>query len=144
MLIELEKEEKDRNERAEIHRFAMLVNPVALAATYPLYGFVGIPLDIQFGWSYIGIDLLGTLIVGAIDGGSGELGLRVMPFGKGLSKLYIVPRIGGGYPVGFMASGEIGYSWILGHFAINLGAGCGWASEVGILPFGNLSLGFAV
>ncbi len=140
--VAIQEEEKRRRE-AQIPHYAVLMNPIALASTYPLYGFFMIPLNIQIAGSYVGLDILGTVIVGGFVGGAGEIGLRILPFGKGLRGFYIVPRFGGGYPVGFMVTGETGYAWVIKYFAINLGGGCGWASEVGVLPFGNLSLGIA-
>ena len=77
----------------------------------------------------------------ALVGGAGEIGLRILPFQKGLRGFYLVPRLGVGYPMGFMVSGEIGYAFMPGHFALNFGGGGGYASNVGAIPFGNLSIG---
>ena len=143
LLLELLAEEENKKEK-KISSFAMLLNPLAMASLIPLYGIAVIPLNTQIGWRYAGIDIMLTSIVGNMTGFAGEIGPRFMPFGRGLAGLYLVARIGGSYPLGFMASAEIGYSWVIRHFAINLGIGGGWAGEVGFLPFGNFGIGFAV
>jgi hypothetical protein len=122
----------------------MLVNPAAMALTKPLYDFFSIPLSIVIANEYLGVDLVGTVLVGSVNGGSGELGLRILPRGSGVSGPYIEPRIGGGYPVGFMAVGEVGWTWTPGHLAITVGAGAGIATEVGFFPYGNIGFGFSL
>ena len=101
---ELEEEEAER----EPTNFALLINPASFATTLPMYGFVGIPINVQIAGSYIGLDLLVTPIFGEINGFAGEIGMRILPFGEGLRSLYIVPRVGGGYPMGSRLSGVHG------------------------------------
>jgi hypothetical protein len=141
LVKEEEAREKRKKSEAEKRRYAVLINPGALIAMPLMYGIWTIPVSFQMGFAYLGFDITVTGFFGELAGGAGEIGLRILPFGKGLKGLYIVPRIGGGYPTGFMVSGELGYAFMPGHFALNIGAGGGWASEVGAFPFGNLSLG---
>ncbi len=133
--------------RDRIRRFAVLVNPLALATSLPLYSFVSIPLNLQFGWRYAGLDILLTGIFGEIMGMAGEMGVRLTPQGRGLSGFYIIPRGGilaGDIDTTFFVSMELGYAWIIGAFALNLGAGAGYSSVIGLLPLGNVSFGFAI
>lgn len=132
---------KEKERRAKHRRFAVMINPGALAILPALYGVWTIPLSFQMGFTHFGFDINVTPYWGEFVGAAGEVGLRILPFGKGLPGLYIVPRIGGGYPMGFMVSGEIGYAFMPGHLALNFGGGGGYASEVGALPFGNVSIG---
>ncbi|MBN2803101.1 MAG: hypothetical protein JXR91_08400 [Deltaproteobacteria bacterium] len=137
--ISEEREENTYREQKDMRKFALLLNPAALI---PIYGIIGIPLNLQIGKRYLALDIILTGILGDIIGFTGEAGLRILPMGRGLKGFYIVPRVGGGYPVGFMATCEVGYSFMPGNFALNLGAGAGYASEYGFLPFGNVSIGF--
>ena len=149
MAVLLEEEEgasesRDSTSQEDMRKFAMLINPAAMITFLILYESVAISLDTQIGGRYVGLDILATGFFGGFFGGAGEIGLRIMPMGRGLIGFYIVPRVGGGYPVGFMATGEVGYAWAFKAFALNLGLGAGYSSAVGFLPFGNVALGFAI
>lgn len=132
----------DADKRDDYPNFALVINPAAsiLGAIFDM--FIG-TINMQIGGRYAGIDVVGSFFVGDnISGGQGEGGLRIMPMGRGLHGFYlVVPRLGGG-SFGFTVMGELGWEWFIRHFVITLGGGGGWGSEIGGLPYGNLSIGF--
>jgi hypothetical protein len=132
--------EAEEVEVDDVRNFALVWNPAALLIGL-FSGLYGIVFDLQVGGAYVALDLQATVVLGLVTGAQGEIGLRVTPMGRGLHGFYLLPRVGYGI-VEFTAAGEIGYQWFFRHFVLAIGGGVVWSSEVGVLPFGNLAIGF--
>jgi hypothetical protein len=127
--------------------FAVLVNPADIILTAALYGIATVPLNILVALlPYLALDLYAALMVADDVGGVFMLGPRITPQGRNLDGFYVAGR--GGYAAlnnqgGGAGSGQLGYTWFLGHFVVSVGAGVLYiGGDVGtIAPFIDLSLG---
>lgn len=141
MSLKKNRNHQRQRSRAERRTVAVLVNPAAMIILPALYDVYALPFQLQLAGDYLGIDATLTILFGDLSGAAGEIGLRILPMGNALKGVYISPRAGGGNLWGFLGSTEIGYAFMPGHFALNLGVGPAWSSKLGFTLFGNLSIG---
>ena len=151
---------------------AVLFNPVALTLGLAtgLALFVELQLQIRLT-DYLALDVTPTYArllwfsEFNIHGGGVGIGVRILPLGRGIRGLYIVPRVqflrvSGGTGEDKVSTVvttpmiEVGWAWIWGHFAMNLGAGVGYSTVTSgediyedhrqVTLILNFSIGFAV
>ena len=108
MVLALLEEEDRRREEREYSRFAMLLNPMAMATLLPMYGIATIPVDVQIGWRYVGIGRAPHRHRGRAERVCREIGPRITPAGRGARRVLHGAPGRGRLSAGFHGRGRAG------------------------------------